>query len=312
MLGRQRRRLILGVVALLALLLVHHQRESLPDLPQIGLHGQGRHGHCRSNWGRDRALVAAHSTGVGVLSLANLTELIVVAGHAVFIGHNFDAAAEPSDTADWTLLPYQMRQLPAFIDHVRQGVKLAQQRPNSLLLFSGGETRGSAGPRSEAQSYWWLADAHGWFGQPDVRARAHTEEFARDSFENLLFSLCRYRELVGSYPQRLSVISLPFKRQRFETLHRAALRWPPERFEFIGIDTAGEHDDAETARVTAAELKNSIEPFRIDPYGCKLGGVLSQKRASRDPTRRVVSCVCNCCRCHPTVWPVVLSFRPQL
>jgi hypothetical protein len=292
MLGRQRRRFILAVLAVVALLLVHQKRESLPAIPGVALHG-GRHGHCRSNWGRDKALVAAHSatSGVGILSSENLTELIVVAGHAVFVGHDFDDADEPTDTADWTLLPYQMRQLPAFIDHVRQGVKLAQQRPGALLLFSGGQTRGTAGPRSEAQSYWWLADAHGWFGEPNVRARAYTEEFARDSFENLLFSLCRYRELVGGYPQRLSVISLPFKRQRFETLHRAALRWPAERFEFIGIETAGEHDEAETARVAAAELKNSLEPFRGDPYGCKLGGVLSQKRASRDPTRRVVSCV---------------------
>ena len=54
-----------------------------------------------------------------------------------------------------------------------------------------------------------------------MRRRAHTEEFARDSFENLLFSLCRHRELTGGYPQRLTVVSLPFKRERFETLHRA-------------------------------------------------------------------------------------------
>ena len=150
MLGRQRRRLVLVAVATVALLVLklRHERQTLPALSDLH---SGRHGHCRSNWGRDRAVSAAHS-GKGVATLTNMTELIVVAGHAVFIGHNFEAAAEPTDTADWTLLPYQMRQLPAFIDHVRRGVALAQQRPNSLLLFSGGETRGAAGPRSHTRS----------------------------------------------------------------------------------------------------------------------------------------------------------------
>lgn len=285
MLGRQRRRLILGgTVAVALLLLKVYQGRQASDVHT------DRGGHCRSNWGRDEALTATHGGDEGVAALANLTELIVVAGHAVFVGHNFEAGDEPTDTADWTLLPYQMRQLPAFIEHVRHGVTLAMQRPNSLLLFSGGETRSAAGPRSEAQSYWWVADAHNWFeAGPNVRARAYTEEFARDSFENLLFSLCRFRELVGKYPQHLTVISLPFKRQRFETLHRAALRWPSERFEYVGIDGAAEQDDAETARVAAAEQKNSLLPFHDDPYGCKIGGVLSEKRASRDPTRRAVS-----------------------
>jgi hypothetical protein len=35
--------------------------------------------------------------------------------------------------------------------------------------------------------------------------------------------------------------------------------------------------------------ENSVLPFRADPYGCKVGGVLSEKRAARDPTRRCAS-----------------------
>lgn len=38
-----------------------------------------------------------------------------------------------------------------------------------------------------------------------MRSRALTEEHARDSFENLLFSVCRFRELTGSYPQNITV-----------------------------------------------------------------------------------------------------------
>ena len=39
------------------------------------------------------------------------------------------------------------------------------------------------------------------YGQPEVRGRAFTEDRARDSFENLLFGLCRFFELTGRYPE---------------------------------------------------------------------------------------------------------------
>jgi hypothetical protein len=38
-----------------------------------------------------------------------------------------------------------------------------------------------------------------------VRWRTLTEEHARDSFENLLFSVCRFRELTGTYPYNITV-----------------------------------------------------------------------------------------------------------
>jgi hypothetical protein len=42
-----------------------------------------------------------------------------------------------------------------------------------------------------------VAEAAGWYGHKDVRARTFTEDHARDSFENLLFGLCRFYELTG-------------------------------------------------------------------------------------------------------------------
>ena len=41
--------------------------------------------------------------------------------------------------------------------------------------------------------------------EENVRWRALTEEHARDSFENLLFSVCRFRELTGTYPYNITV-----------------------------------------------------------------------------------------------------------
>lgn len=78
---------------------------------------------------------------------------------------------------------------------VEKGVEAAGRDGESLLLFIGGEP----------QSYWAVAESKGWFGKDDVRSRALTEEHAKDSFENLLFSVCRFRELTGSYPQNITV-----------------------------------------------------------------------------------------------------------
>ena len=79
----------------------------------------------------------------------------------------------------------------SFVDHIEMGVKAAAEDPSALLLFSGGQTRREAGPRSEGLSYWVVAEAAGWFNTSGVRNRTFTEEHARDSFENLLFGLCR-------------------------------------------------------------------------------------------------------------------------
>lgn len=63
----------------------------------------------------------------------------------------------------------------SFLDHIRLGVETAAADPTALLLFSGGQTRKAAGPRSEGLSYWMAAEAAGWFGHEDVRGRAYTE-----------------------------------------------------------------------------------------------------------------------------------------
>jgi hypothetical protein len=55
------------------------------------------------------------------------------------------------------------------------------------------------------------------FGSPIMAAQA------RDSFENLLFSLCRFHELTGCYPTDVTVVSFEFKRWRFSNLHRQAV-----------------------------------------------------------------------------------------
>lgn len=63
---------------------------------------------------------------------------------------------------------------------------------------------------------------------------AALQEHARDSFENVLFSLCRFFELTGHYPAKITAVSYTLKQARFEQLHRAAVRYPADQFEFLG------------------------------------------------------------------------------
>ena len=57
-----------------------------------------------------------------------------------------------------------------------------------------------------------------------------------DSLQNLLFSIARFKEYTGRYPDRISVVGYEFKKLRFENLHRAAIRWPENKFSYYGID----------------------------------------------------------------------------
>jgi len=68
--------------------------------------------------------------------------------------------------SSWYLEPYQRvpGQVDSFLEHIRGGVLEAAADPHALLLFSGGETRASAGPISEAASYWMVAQGQQWFG----------------------------------------------------------------------------------------------------------------------------------------------------
>lgn len=119
-----------------------------------------------------------------------------------------------------------------------------------------------------------------------MKLRTVTEDFSRDSFENLLFAMCRFFECTGRRPWRVTVSGWDFKQERLEP-HRAALRFPRERFEYVAVNSAR---DPETAR--AGERENALEPYRLDPYGTHRP--LSEKRAKRNPFGRTHDFAVSC------------------
>ncbi|KAL0560372.1 hypothetical protein IC582_000773 [Cucumis melo] len=212
---------------------------------------------------------------------AKLQNLVMVAGHSVYVSSSCEKV-EKEDS--WVLESYQKHpgQAATFISHIKEGVEIAAMDDAALLLFSGGETRKNAGPRSEAQSYWAVAESKGWFGNKEnVRSRALTEEHARDSFENLLFSICRFRELTGKYPQNITVVSYDFKERRFANLHRSAINFPKSRFFYAG--TPASMTSKEAALKGEALVRAQ---FQDDPFGCQ--GSLYRKKLGRDPFHRSI------------------------
>ena len=129
-------------------------------------------------------------------------------------------------------------------------------------------------------------------------SRITTEEFAKDSLENLLFrynsirdtiiffSICRFKEVTGAYPYHITVVGFAFKQRRFIELHRHALRFPSNRFDYIGIDPVDDQDRIKD------ELVYSYLPFEKDLYGCH--DPLRAKRQSRNPFHRQHSYSITC------------------
>ncbi|KAK9356159.1 hypothetical protein V1523DRAFT_451563 [Lipomyces doorenjongii] len=217
------------------------------------------------------------------------SHLIIVAGHAIWKGQPSINAGE--DASEWhvmNLKDFQVGQQATFIKHIEMGVSQGLADQSAIVVFSGGQTDRGAGPVSEAQSYWNLAIARSIISETDkeMSMRVLTEEYARDSYENLLFSICRFYEFTNVYPQKITVISHKFKGYRFDNLHRVALRYPKSSFKFIGLSPRGEEP-------TEAERVNAVEPFQQDPYACS-HPMLVEKKMARNPFRRRAPYIDSC------------------
>ncbi|OSX78201.1 hypothetical protein BU14_0116s0021 [Porphyra umbilicalis] len=298
---------------------------------------------------RRLAAVAALAVAVWLAALGLVATALLRTGCGVGGPQRVAAGAPPppppprwspaalAEERNWVLEGFQAGQVASMVAHIRAGVAVAAADPAALLVFSGGQTRARAGPRSEADTYWRVADTYGWWANataaapgpvpPDVGGgdggsgggggggdggvgdgvgdasggggdgatvgprpasavarRAVTEEHARDSFENLLFSVCRFAQVAGAYPARITVVSFGFKRGRFSRLHRHALRFPAPAFRFVGIDPGGASAAAAPSAVAAAVAgeRATAAAIAADPYACARAA-LTAKRAGRNP-----------------------------
>ncbi len=150
-----------------------------------------------------------------------------------------------------------------------------------------GQTHVNCGPVSEGLSYWNWARVNLLKDFDILKSplKFTTEEFARDSFENLLFSICRFRELTGRIPSKITVFGFSFKRDRFEKLHLKAIGFPSERFQYR-VPSEDEFSEEKLEECRKGEFKNAYSLFENDLFGC-VNSVLVEKRLSRDPFKRL-------------------------
>jgi len=107
-----------------------------------------------------------------------------------------------------------------------------------------------------------IAEASKWFNHPTLRSRTFTETHARDSFENVLFSLCRYKEIQGYYPERITIIGFTFKQSRFLNLHCPALGYVGGRCVYHGVDPES-YTREDRERVKHLEYENAYHLFEV-------------------------------------------------
>lgn len=208
-------------------------------------------------------------------------KLIIVAGHSIYIGKDF---VNLYDDNNWFLFPFQKGEPRFYIEHIKKGTELLKEDKNSLLIFTGGQTRKEAWFRSEAGTYFEIAEHLNLFTE-ETKQRVTTEEFSRDSFENLFFPICRFKEYLGYYPTFIDLVTFGFKEQRF-WLHLEALKFPKSNVRFIGPNNP---EDLELAR--KGEIK-VLEAISKDPY--QTNGDLLIKRNQRNPHRRQIGYGISC------------------
>ncbi|KAJ5683600.1 hypothetical protein N7462_006765 [Penicillium macrosclerotiorum] len=220
-----------------------------------------------------------------------LEHLIVVCCHAIYIG----GPRKGADESEWLIEPFQKGETPTFIEHVKAGLRILAKDPSALLMFSGGPTKKSRTDLSEGRSYHNFVTENDFFQDAPGMAtidsgRIIAECHATDSYQNVLFSLLRFRLHTGNYPRNVTVITHEFKRDRFMKAHFPAIALLPHiqsgnqggisrpvKVKIVGINPPEEITPLES--LIQGETSRGIGLWQNDLYG--VGHALASKREQR-------------------------------
>lgn len=215
------------------------------------------------------------------------THLIIVPCHSIWTG----GAKLGEDSGEWLLQTFQRdgNDHLAFIDHLMLGEESLLDDEKAIMVISGGRTKLEAGSLTEAESYHRLLDLKRRRSVrkqiDEVEGRTFVEPFAKDSFENVLFLICKFYDVCGRYPKFITICGFDFKKERFLQLHlKQALCFNLKCVKYKGNSPnpglKGSKRDNYFEELAANERK-TYDLFKEDPYG--LGPILLAKRTSRNP-----------------------------
>jgi hypothetical protein len=205
--------------------------------------------------------------------------LLMLAGHAIYEGGRWHGGHQNEDRLYET--------------HVRDAFRIFATEGYHALALSGGRSRphlANQVSNSEAQGMLEYAREAGLGGVVLL------EQFGRDSFENVFFSMLCFHKKFGEWPSRVGAVSWKFKALRFYLI-ACGLRLADGRFRFFGSgDPAGqpaiEAFAAASVQYDAMIVRGGeiVDPLHRDPqwFGTKRQGrTPSEFATNRDYLRRV-------------------------
>ena len=173
--------------------------------------------------------------------------------------------------SEWKLASFQYAGYDhlCFKEHIENCIKVLEEDKEALLIISGGQTDRKSGPVSESLSYYQLA--RNLIKNELLLERVNTEEFARDSFENTIFLICRFFEIEKRYPDKITVVGFEFKKNRFLNLHLGQALGFNNTFYVGNMPTPIDLDEEEKKKyfddLERSEYDDSVQHFERDWYG---------------------------------------------
>lgn len=98
-------------------------------------------------------------------------------------------------------------------------------------------------------------------------SRIFLEEYARDSFENVLFSIARFFEATtertcpGWYPEKITTVGFSFKMERISKEHTKALRFPLDSFRYIPLVPPNSYSEVLSGTLSKAYTLTNAKIF---------------------------------------------------
>ncbi|TID29471.1 hypothetical protein CANINC_001951 [Pichia inconspicua] len=245
-----------------------------------------------------------------------IENLIILPCHSVYAPElnreisdlsNNDRFSKVLDANNWLMASFQKESEDqvSFVKHIEMSLlELHENIGDSVLVVTGGYTKPEI-EKSESAGYIEVAKSVEFLKNPYFRIGTNIliEEYARDSYENVLYSICTFYKKFNKFPKKITVVGYGFKKERFVDSHLATLGYKDESGEHVKYVSVGpfypdkpesmsESDYEEKKQLFWSSLRksektNALDLFKLNPFGSK-GSKLHEKKEVRDPWNKHV------------------------